>query len=103
MAVNLKRIFQSNGFKIYFWPILDYYLIFLLLMFIFMPFEPNSPRENLFVSINGVFLLCLMWLLVARYRKITGNSVGRRAVILLIILSVFFAVGITYAMVSIYL
>jgi len=103
MAVNLNRIVHSNGFKIYFWPILVYWLISLLLMFIFVPFEPDSSRENLFVSINGLMLLCLLWLLVARYRKITGNSVGKRAIILLIIVSALLVIGISCAGIRIYL
>jgi hypothetical protein len=93
MAVNLKSIVQSNGFKIYFWPILTYFFINVTCMLLLTPFEPDSPRENLFVSLNGFIMLCLLWFLVARYRKITGNSVGKRTIVLLTILTTIGSVG----------
>jgi len=87
MGVNLKSIVQSNGFKIYFWPILITFFINALLMLLFFPMEPETPREYLFVSIDGFMLLCLLWFLVIRYRKITGKSIGKRAIVLLSILT----------------
>jgi positive regulator of sigma E activity len=103
MAVNLKRIIQSNGFKIYFWPILICYLFTILCAYLLAPFEPDSPKEDTFVFLNALLLLACLWFLVFRYRKITGKSVGKRAVVLLIILSALFTVGIACAGIRIYL
>ena len=77
MAVNLKRIVQSNGFKIYFWPISMCYLISALCLYLFLPIEPDSSKEHAFVFLDTILWLGCLWFIVFRYRKITGKTVGR--------------------------
>jgi hypothetical protein len=94
MAGNLKRIIQSNGFKIYFWPISICYLITVLCLYLLLPIEPESPKEHMFVFIGTFIWIFCLWVLVVRYRNITGKSVGKRAIVLLAILSAILVVGI---------
>jgi hypothetical protein len=93
MAVTIKRIVQSNGFKIYFWPILTCYLITSLCAYLLSPFEPDSYNENIFVFLGNLVLLGCLWALVVRYRNITGKSVGKRTIVLLAIFSAICSVG----------
>ena len=94
MAEIIKRIFQSNGFRIYFWPIAICYSITALCFYLFSPLKPDSLRELTVVCIlNFVWLGCL-WSLVIRYRKITGKSVGERTIILLATLTALLVVSI---------
>jgi hypothetical protein len=60
---------------------------------LFLPIEPDSPKEHVFVFIGTFIWLFCLWLLVARYRKITGKSVGKRTIVLLAILTAFFSVN----------
>jgi hypothetical protein len=93
MAVNLKSIVQSNGFKIYFWPILICYLINALCLYLFLPIEPDSRTENIFVLLVNLVLLGCLWVLVVRYRNIMGKSVGKRTIVLLVIFTAIDLVG----------
>jgi uncharacterized membrane protein len=95
MTGTFKRIVQSNGFKIYFWPISTCYLITVLCLYLFLPIEPESPKELAFVFICTFIWIFCLWLLVSRYRKITGKSVGKRAIILLVFILAVFFVGIS--------
>ncbi len=82
-----KRIINSDGFKIYFWPIVLCYLFTIGCGLLFAPFEAGSQREAVFVLIGGAAWILCLWILVVRYRKVTGKSVGRRCKILLTIVS----------------
>jgi hypothetical protein len=93
MAETIKRIVQSNGFKIYFWPILTCYLITSLCAYLLSPFAPDSRNENIFVFLGNLVLLGCLWVLVVRYRNITGKSVGKRTIVLLTILTAICSVG----------
>jgi hypothetical protein len=86
LAAKLKRVFRSDGFKIYFWPIFVLYLFNALLFALFVPLEPSSQKEFIFVHIGCAALLLCLWTLVVRYRKVKGRSVGKRAIVLLVIL-----------------
>ncbi|MHC4571134.1 MAG: hypothetical protein ACYS0C_03525 [Planctomycetota bacterium] len=84
----IKRIIKSDGFRIYFWPIFICYLLFPVLAFaLFMPVEPSSLKEDVFVVYGGIVWMSCLWILVVRYRRIKGKSVGKRAKVLLIILT----------------
>ena len=84
----LKRIVKSDGFRIYFWPIIVCYLFVFASAFLFTPFEAGSLRETMFLCMGNVTSLICLWVLVVRYQKVKGKSVGKRAIILLVILSV---------------
>ena len=101
MTGILKRIVQSNGYKIYFWPILTCYLIAAMCAYLLMPFEPDSPKEDTFEFLISLLLLGCLWILVVRYRNITGKSVGKRTIVLLATMSAIFAIGVTFAAISI--
>ena len=82
-----KRIIKSDGFRIYFWPIFACYLFTGICASLFMPVEPGSQKEAVFVFIGGAAWILCLWILVTRYRKVKGKSVGKRAIVLLTILS----------------
>ncbi len=83
----LKRVITSDAFRIYFWPIVIYYAFFIGLSFLFLPMEPYSLRETVFLCVVNVLTLAFLWTLVFRYRAVKGESVGKRTMVLLIILS----------------
>ena len=85
-----KRIVNSDGFKIYFWPLAVCYLFALVMMFLFFPLEPESLKETVFVYILGLATMSCFWTLPFRYRKVKNKSVGKRAMILLIIITAVF-------------
>lgn len=85
-----KRIVDSDGFKIYFWPIVILYLFALFLMFLFFPLEPESRKEAVFVYILGLGIMSCLWVSAFRYRKVKNKSIGKRAIILLIIITSIF-------------
>ncbi|MDD5063862.1 MAG: hypothetical protein PHQ35_03755 [Phycisphaerae bacterium] len=83
----IKRIIKSDGFKIYFWPIVICYFFTFVCAFLFTPFKADSPRETIFVFIGDIAWLICLWVLVVRYQKVKGKSIGKRAIALLVILS----------------
>ena len=89
----VKRIVNSKGFRIYFWPIFVVSLFSIFLLWLFLPFEPHSRKEYIFVIIGSMAWLVCLWTLLIRYRKVKGRSIGKRALILLIVLTIviFFA------------
>ena len=86
----LRRLISSDGFRIYFWPIIAVWLFMTVLMFLFLPLEPDSSREALFVCIGNLTCLTFIWFLVFRYRQVKGKSVGKRTLVLLLVLSMAF-------------
>ena len=84
----VKRMVNSKGFRIYFWPILVLYLFYTFLLWLFIPFEPGSQKEVAFVIIGSLASLVCLWTLLIRYRKVKGTFPGKRALILLIVLTV---------------
>ena len=86
----LYRFGSSDGFRIYFWPIVTVWLFMTLLLFLFLPLEPDSSREAIFVCIGGFACLTFLWFLVFQYRRVKGKSVGKRTLVLLSILSTAF-------------
>ena len=85
-----KRIVNSDGFKIYFWPMAICYLFALAMMLFFFPLEPESLKETVFVYILGLAMMSCFWIIAFRYRKVKNKSVGKRAIILLIIITAIF-------------
>ncbi len=94
----LKRLTQSDAFRIYFWPIFISWLIFPLLaaMLIFGKLEPGSRKEFAFVSIGNVIWMTCLWIIALRYQRIKGKSIGKRAYILLIVLTIVIVGGLAY-------
>jgi len=86
-TIILKHLLKSDGFRIYFWPVFALYLFFAGLLFLFLPMEPSSSREAIFVCIGNIGILMFLWFLVFRYQRVKGTSIGKRAIVLLIILS----------------
>lgn len=83
----VKRVLHSDAFKIYFWPIFVCYLFISICLSLFLPLEPGSLREAIFVSLGGgIWILCL-WILIVRYQRVKDKSVGKRTIVLLIIVS----------------
>ena len=89
-----KRIIKSDGFRIYFWPIFACYLFTGIYASLFMPVEPGSQKEAVFVFMVGAAWILCLWILVARYHKVKGKSVGKRAVVLLTVVSAIFLLGL---------
>ena len=97
----VKRIVNSNGFKIYFWPIFICYLVSFVCWVLFLPMEPGSLKEFVFLCIGNILWLSCLWILVARYRKVKGKSVGKRTIILLSLLTVVCLVAVILTVASI--
>ena len=89
-AEMVRRLLSSDGFRIYFWPIVVVWLFMTVLLFLFLPLEPDSSKENLFVCIGCFVSLMFFWFLVFRYRRVKSKSVGKRPLVLLLILSTVF-------------
>ena len=69
------------GIRVWGWPTL---ILWFLMLVWFLPFllttpanakyvlEPESVREVLFESVLGILFIIYMWILVSRYKKLTG-------------------------------
>ena len=99
-TIILKRLLSSDGFRIYFWPAFVLYLFHAGLLLLFLPMEPGSSREILFVCIGNVAILIFLWYLVFRYRRVKCKSVGKRCIVLLIIFSIICFLGLVLILVS---
>lgn len=89
------------GIRIWGWPTLFFYLVSLLLFLGFQLtskdrteyfLEPGSGREALFESIFGVFIICYLWTLMYRTKKLEIR-ISRFARWGVIALTLLFAVG----------
>jgi len=89
----LKRIITSDAFRIYFWPIVILWALFAGSLLIALPLEPGSLREKVFVCIGSLFNIRFLWTLVCRYRNIKGYPVGKRAIVLLVILTAILSIS----------
>jgi len=97
----VKRIVNSDGFKIYFWPIFICYLISTVCLVLFLPMKPGSLKEFVFICIGNVLWLSCLWILVSRYRRVKGKPVGEKTVILLSLLTVICLVAVISMVASI--
>ena len=82
-----KRVVNSDVFRIY-WPLLLLWLFATVFLYLFLPVNPGSQKESVFVWTGTVAFLSCLWIVISRYRKVKGKSVGRRVKALLIILTV---------------
>jgi len=89
-AEIVQRLFSGDGFRIYFWSIVALWLFMIVLLFLFLPLEPESLRETIFVCIVNFACLTFLWYLVFRYRQVKSKSVSKRTIVLLLILSIAF-------------
>jgi hypothetical protein len=89
-AEIVRRLLSSDGFRIYFWPIVAVWLLMTILLLLFLPLEPDSSREALYVCIGNVACLTFLWFLVFQYRRVKGKSIGKRPLVLLLVLSMVF-------------
>jgi len=90
----LKRIVTSDAFRIYFWPIVILWAFSAGSLFIALPVEPGSLQEEVLTCIANPFILGFLWVLVFRYRMVKGRSVGKRAIVLLVILTTILSIGL---------
>ena len=101
-VLMLKGIIKSNGFKIYFWPILVGILLFYLWIYIFflltnnLVLEPGSLREAIFVAGCNSVTLSFLWIIALRHQRITGRPIKKIVRISLIILSIAFLVFLIF-------
>ena len=95
----LERITTSQAFRIYFLPIFVLWLLCVFFLWLPVPFEPEGLKEHVFVSLGGPACLLCLWTLVVRYRTVRGKSVGKRALILLTILTVLTLLGLAFQVV----
>jgi len=84
----VRRIVNSKGFRIYFGPIFLLCLFSTFALWLFSPFEPGSQKELTFIIIGSLGCLVCLWTLLIRYRKVKGTLPSKRALILLIVLTV---------------
>jgi len=89
-AEIVRRLISSDGFGVYFWPIVAVWMFMTILLLLFLPLEPDSSREALFVCIGNFVCLMFLWFLVFQYRRVKGKSVGKRTLVMLLVLSTAF-------------
>jgi len=94
--MKLKEVLHSDAFKIYFWPIVIFYLLSIGMLILFLPMEPGSVKETVFVCIGNVIVLSFLWYLFYRYKKIKLKPIGKRAKTFLIILTIAGAIGLIF-------
>ena len=97
----LERITTSQAFRIYFLPIFVLWLLNVFFLWLLAPIEPESFKEHVFVSLGGLACLLCLWTLVVRYRMVRGKSPGKRALILLMILTVLMLLGLVFQVIEI--
>jgi len=101
-----KKIVNSDGFRIYFWPIAIWYLAFLIIATAFGglgSFEPGSEKEEIFIIINNPLVIALLWTLAKRYKKVKGKSLNKRTIIMLSILTAIMSFGLVIMIISLFL
>ncbi len=97
----LRKIVKTDGFRIYFWPMLIAWLIFPVgLMLIFGKLEPNSNKEFAFVSLGTLIWLISLWIIVSRYERIKHKSIGKRCKVFLICLATIMFFGICFVWIN---
>ena len=97
----LSRLFNSDGFRIYFWPIFIYWLLIIGCLFFLLPIEPESQKEYVFTIVGSVALLALLWILVGRYERIKGKALGKTTKALLIFLTAICLFGLMFTVLKI--
>ena len=92
---------MNDDFRIYFWPIFVFYLFGTFMLLLFLPLEPGSQKELVFVITGASLCVGCLWVLLLRYRKIKSKMPGKRVLILLVIVTVITFIGVTWGVVRI--
>ncbi len=101
----VKKIVNSDGFRIYFWPITICWITFMIIFAAFMEgegLEPDSKKETVFVTIGNILFITLLWTLAKRYKKVKGRPLNKKTIIMLSILTAIMSVGLIIMIISLF-